>query len=624
MIARMKKVFLVLYEKDKTASLAELRKLGVLHVESLSGSGESYEGLLADKACLEKAIGILFYRKAEQSGEFFSIEEGRSFAARVNALSEESKKRRDRIAETMSEIERLRPWGDFDPVGLKDPAGGKIALTPYEIPAKRLASLDPSVEFLRISERKGLARIAVIGEPPSSKDLRRFELPSARLSLLEAELERLRAAGKAAEAEMERAAGRVASLQNAIALVGRELAFETIRSGMAGEGVVAWFSGWVPEKAAEKLKSRAGEKAWGLMLDDPAEDEQPPTKIENPPLLRLIQPVFEFLGTVPHYREYDISGWFLFFLCIFFAMIFGDGGYGALLLLGGLAVAAKFRKAGRPVPDIVRLILLMAGSTVIWGLLTASWFGLDPAVLPGFLKAPAIPWISNENPNSGENVKVICFLIGMVHLIIAHLKNIKRDLPSLKSLAQAGQLAMVGGMFFVVLSLVISARRFPIPGWAPILIAGGFALNFIFANYPSGRPFLASVGRSILGSFENIVSVILGIVGIFGDIVSYIRLWAVGMAGLAISQTLNGLAGPMLGRFVFFALGVMLLVFGHGLNLIMSGLGLIVHGIRLNMLEFSGHLGMEWSGYKYAPFRDPVGAFDGDTNSHHKEQGDWP
>jgi V/A-type H+-transporting ATPase subunit I len=603
-IARMKRAFLVLFEKDKTASLAELRAMGLLHLEPVAGSGESFDRLAADKACFEKALATLSFIRVEQSGEAFSLDEGRAFAGRINALSDEIKSSRERAADLSAEIDRLRPWGDFDPELIRALAAGKLVLTLAEVPAKRLAALDPSIEYLRLSEAKGVVRIAVIGAAPVSADLRRFEPPSSRLSVLETELERIRAAGTAATADIVRAASRTSALQRAAAVADRDLAFEAIRSGLPGEGAVSWFAAWVPEKDAERLTVRAGERGWGLLLDDPAEDELPPTKIENPAIIRLVQPVFDFLGTTPHYREYDISGWFLFFFCFFFAMIFGDGGYGSLLLLAGLAAAGKTKAAGKAVPDPVRLLLLLAGSTILWGIFTASWFGLDPARLPGILRTIAIPWFSNANPLSGENVKVLCFSIGLVQLVVAHLKNIKRDLGSLKFLAQFGQLAMLAGMYVLALNLVINAGRFPIPGWAPLLIAAGFTVNFIFANYPSGQRFFKALGRSVLGSFGNIVSVFLGVVNIFADIVSYIRLWAVGLAGLAISQTINSMAGPLLGHLAFFLLGMILIVFGHGLNLIMSVLGVVVHGVRLNMLEFSGHLGMEWSGYKYAPFRD--------------------
>ena len=127
------------------------------------------------------------------------------------------------------------------------------------------------------------------------------------------------------------------------------------------------------------------------------------------------------------------------------------------------------------------------------------------------------------------------------------------------------------------------------------VIGVGFGLSFIFSNYEG------SLGASILESCKNIVSVLLGVVNVFSDIVSYIRLWAVGLAGGAISATVNDMAGPMLGGAIIF-LGVLLLVFGHGLNMILNVLSVIVHGVRLNTLEFSSHLGMSWSGFAYEPF----------------------
>ena len=127
------------------------------------------------------------------------------------------------------------------------------------------------------------------------------------------------------------------------------------------------------------------------------------------------------------------------------------------------------------------------------------------------------------------------------------------------------------------------------------VVGVGFGLSFIFSNYEG------SLGASILESCKNIVSVLLGVVNVFSDIVSYIRLWAVGLAGGAISATVNDMAGPMLGGALIF-FGVLLLVFGHGLNMILNVLSVIVHGVRLNTLEFSSHLGMSWSGFAYEPF----------------------
>ena len=125
-------------------------------------------------------------------------------------------------------------------------------------------------------------------------------------------------------------------------------------------------------------------------------------------------------------------------------------------------------------------------------------------------------------------------------------------------------------------------------------------LSFVFANYDG------SIVSSILESVKNIISVLLGVVNVFSDIVSYIRLWAVGLAGAAISNTVNQMAGPMWGKLSLLLTFVILLVFGHGLNMILNVLSVIVHGVRLNTLEFSSHLGMSWSGFKYEPFSETV------------------
>ena len=130
------------------------------------------------------------------------------------------------------------------------------------------------------------------------------------------------------------------------------------------------------------------------------------------------------------------------------------------------------------------------------------------------------------------------------------------------------------------------------------MIGAGFVMSFVFANYDG------SIGASILESCKNIISVVLGVVNVFSDIVSYIRLWAVALAGSAISGTVNGMAGPLLGHAILFVVAVVLLVFGHGLNIVLNVLSVIVHGVRINTLEFSNHLGMTWSGYKYEPFKE--------------------
>lgn len=606
MIAPMKRAFVMVVEAEKRNAVRELRKLGLMHLEPLQGRGETYEELVTERNRLEKAYFLLLDHKVAQSTEAFTSREAIDFADQVLDLHDAIAATRNQIAELTNEIERVSAWGDFQPELLRELAGAGVPLRMVELPVKQLARWPEDYHYLPVATHKGRVKLLVLAGQGSELPAEALEFRPAESSLGSMLADRAGLQARLSEqlGAVKVQAARSQAIKPVLAKLDRDIAFETLHSGMAVDGAVAWFSGWVPAKDQVALQDLAKKLNWGLILDDPRDDENPPTKVENPAAVRMVQPVFDFLGTVPNYREYDISGLFLLFFAFFFAMIFGDGGYGALLFVAGLFVAAKLRIGGKKVPDAVNLLLFLSGATVVWGVITATWFGLPPESLPPVLRRIAIPWLSSENPMADDNVKVLCFCIGLVQLGIAHLKNFVRDWPSPRLLAQVGQLGMVGGIFFLVLNLVISAERYGVPMAAFYAIGIGFVLNFIFAAYDDRKGFFGGIAAGILHSLANIVSVFLGVVNIFADIVSYIRLWAVGLAGLAISQTVNNMAGPMLGSLILFAAGVLLLVFGHGLNLIMALLSVIVHGVRLNMLEFSGHLGMEWSGYKYEPFRD--------------------
>jgi V/A-type H+-transporting ATPase subunit I len=291
-------------------------------------------------------------------------------------------------------------------------------------------------------------------------------------------------------------------------------------------------------------------------------------------------------------------------------MIFGDAGYGALILL--ICLIGILKRAKKGVPPVLHLLLLLGLSNFTWGLLTCSWFGLKTAQIPAVLQNLSLPLISNVRADKSafdqaivqQNLMIFCFSLALLQLSIGHILAIVHD-KSLKILAHIGSIAMLGGMYFIILSLIASneARQIPLYPLAVYVFAGGFVFNFVFASYEG------SIGRSILESLKNIISVILGIANVFSDIMSYIRLWAVGLAGAAIADTVDtmalqigGTAGPVVVHFIVFVLAVVLLVFGHGLNLVLNVLSVLVHGVRLNTLEFSGHVGLTWAGTPYKPF----------------------
>jgi V/A-type H+-transporting ATPase subunit I len=641
MIVPMKKVSLVVMDKDREVSLEKLRDLGVLHLERKNVSSDALVKLLERRTRMETALGLLrayplpkgaapspsseapHRRKTDISPaeEFYSAESLNEIAAadpvnQVLALGEEKKSLQEQLLSQTREQSRVEKWGEFDPKAFGEFAQKGLVLIPYEISEKVYESLPEDVRLIVLSRDKaGLRVLAVGGEIPGESP---WALPDRSLAEITAQIADIQDKLADIENQFRQMAPRIGAIEAEVKRLLEQIEFETARAGMevmedaaenaknlpAEKFALSWLTGFVPADDLGLLKRGAAENGWALIADDPDEDDNVPTKLKNSKFASLINPLTDFLEVVPGYHEVDISGWFLLFFCIFFGMIFGDAGYCSLLLLAAVIGIIKTVKKG--VPPVLKLLLLLGFSNFLWGALTCSWFGVeDVSTLPEFLRNLSLPLISNvtaaQSPRDKglvqQNLMIFCFSLALLQLSIGHILAIVKG-RTLKALGDLGSMAMLGGMYFIVLSLIASNeyRRIPLLMPAVYVFAGGFLLNFLFANYEG------SFGRSVLESLKNFISVILGIANVFSDIMSYIRLWAVGLAGAAIASTVNSMAGPMLGHLVLFIFGLILLVFGHGLNIVLNMLSVLVHGVRLNTLEFSGHAGLTWSGYAYRPF----------------------
>lgn len=614
MIVPMKRFILILLDKDARSAPLQLRRLGIAHVERFESAGEDCAALESElklAISAESILGSLQGKEKDHSRPEASTSEPSIAAviADINGTNASISLHQDNISAWKREIDRISPWGDFNPglVSSIASAGRRVRL--YECQLSQLDQLPKEIRYVRLSAPKGRVHLAVLDAAQLPSEFVEFKVPVLSLSALNARVADTEKLIRDLKQGMQASGRYLKDIKREIVRLESELTVERLRAGMPAQSTMRYLTGYVPASEAVKLKEEAARRGWAVAVDDPSAEDMPPTKVENHPAVRIIQPVFQFLGTVPNYREYDISASFLLFFSLYFAMIFGDGGYGVLLLIGSLFMLFKAKRAGKPLSDLGRLLFVLSLSTMVWGAVTSTWFAIPFDSLPGFLRALAIPALSGDNPESGTNVKIFCFLVGAFQLALAHIKNIRRDFPNLKFLAQIGSLIMVAGMLDAVLNLVIDATRFPLYSWALALIGGGFVLVFVFGNWDG------NLLKSIMEGFKGIIPTFLGTVSVFADIVSYIRLWAVGLAGLAISQTVNGMAagmfGPITGRIVAFVIGAfvgLILIFvGHSINFLMSILSVIVHGIRLNMLEFSSHLGMEWSGYKYEPLSEPAG-----------------
>ncbi len=641
MIEPMKKVSIVLLNKEKEEALKALRRIGLVHLEKIEGAGEKLTAFkeYSNNAMLTEAIlgEIKLPKQKKGQAPILSNERVIELCSEVVQKSERRKQLMEEISADTTELDRFAQWGSVSIEDLEFLKEKEIDLKLYEINAEKYNLIDQDIQTILVNNDKKTVRFLVVngGEGRPEKLMpEAFEVPYPRIStkLLEEEIRRDEKEIDEIQRFYNESAKYLPAIYKFKKALESDIEFENVNCGMGcekngSENDLAWLSGYVPTADLEDFKRCCSANGWALAYADPEdEDAEVPTKLKNNKLVSLIYPLTDFLGTVPGYHEFDISGWFLLFFTIFFAMIFGDGGYGALVAVIILFLMLKTKLSGKKVPAAFGLFLLVSLATVGWGLVTCTWFGIPADKLPEQLVNLSVPWISGayadklwnvpwiSDPSIGltkdQNLQIFCFSLALIQLCVAHIKAAVRnakDKKGLKVLGDLGSLMQLVGMFWVVLAMVVNGDVFPMLGYigtVPVgyievsLIAAGFALSFVFANYEG------SIGASVLESCKNIISVLLGVVNVFSDIVSYIRLWAVGLAGAAISETVNTLAGPILGHAILFIAAIVLLVFGHGLNMILNVLSVIVHGVRLNTLEFCTHIGMSWSGVKYQPFAD--------------------
>lgn len=637
MIVPMKKVSLIILGDKKTEALKTLRKLGLLHIEITEGSGERLNELKEQISLLESAIFCIGKKKNAEVKDA-TVSEALSISQEIASLAEQKKEYRAEQIALNTELERLKSWGDISPGEIKALAEKGINISLYEMPKAEYEGLGECVKTLCLDKTKSTVKFLMLrsgiegeNEVIESLSAYRLELPQISTAEIRQKISDINTQIKDIDEKIVSYAGYIESMKNAIKACEKEIEFEVYATGMANESLsdngknnisVAYFNGYIEAENLDRLKQTAKDNSWGLLVEEPCEDDNVPTKLKNNKFVSLIYPLTDFLGTVPGYFEYDISAWFLLFILIFFGIIFGDGGYGLLICVAAAIPIIKSLVSKKTVSPTFLLVGLFGLSTVLWGTLTCTWFGLSPEQLPAWLKGLSIPVISNVYADkiwslpwtsdgvgltTSQNLQIFCFTLALIQLTIAHIKGAVRNRRTVKMLGDIGSILQLIGIYYLVLSLVVNAEVFsfglilggiPIGTVAIALIAVGFCLSFVFSNYEG------SIIKSILSSLTNIVSVLLGVVNVFSDIVSYIRLWAVGLAGAAISATVNELAGPLLGNFMFMILAIILLVFGHGLNMVLNILSVIVHGIRLNTLEFSSHLDMSWSGHKFKPFEE--------------------
>ncbi len=601
MIEKMKSVCVVARSSEKDCMLTVLRDMGVLHVA---------EKKTADPAVTERlsTLSKLLLELKDYAPEDGATEEKLTeeqfeeiYRSSLSALEKRAALSSKRT-EIAIDLDRLKPWGDFDAEAVKNlPKNLDLHFYRLDKKAYKILAEDENVKFIRLASVEQMETVAVIGKLDSSVSAMEFVIPAKGPTELKAELAECEKDLAVCERTLKEAAKHLRSYREALLKTENDVEYSSIGETLEKDESLIWLSGYIPESEEASFTAAAKEHGWAWMINDVAEDDEAvPTKVRYNKLTALIKPVFDILGVVPGYKEYDISFWFLAFFALFFAMIIGDAGYGALFLVGTLIFNLKTKK----ITNVILLLYLLSGSTVIWGALTGTWFGFKEAMDIPFLKMLVIPQIANypeyfgvDSTSVQNNVMKFCFSIGVIQLALACIMSIKRKVSekNLNWLADLGWLLAISALYFLVLNLVIGeAVNIAV---VAIVVAVGFLMVVLFGGMEPGKSFGAGLKAGLGGAF----TAFLNTISAFGNVMSYIRLFAVGMASLAIAQSFNDMAAGFDGPLVI--VGIVIMAIGHLLNIVMGFLSVVVHGVRLNLLEFSGQLGMEWSGTAYEPFK---------------------
>lgn len=582
MIVPMKKLTLMCVEAERERTLDTLRELGVLHLTPVKrpDCGELDEArahLRHLRTALEFLPKHTHHAKPSGMPPHKAVES-------IWKLTQERKTLRDEKETLEHEQARLAPFGAFDPADLTALAEQGLTVKLYQAGIKQELHPPEDATLVELGRDQHHVFFVVIRKGDLAMDAQEVRLPDRptkaitdRLAAIEAEHTKLEEALAAHTADRAAISRIVDEAEDRVNLL-------EAREGMGGAERVTYLQGFLPSDTVESVRKEAAGHGWGLIVEEPTEDDKVPTLIRNPQWVKPIKAVFDFIGVVPGYHEVDISAVFLLFFSLFFAMLVGDAGYGALFVIGTLWM--KKKKPALP-GYVVALLMITGVATIVWGVLTGTYFGI--ANLPAPLAGLKVEWLTN--PTSGQgNVMGLCFLIGAIQLSIAHVWNTWKNRHSLQALAQIGWLCTTWTMYFAAGNMVLSR---PFPKAALVLLGVGVALIVLFMT-----PLKKLKAEAI-----NHVMLPLNLISNFVDVVSYIRLFAVGTATLAVAGAFNNMAAG-LGFDAWWKglVAAIILLLGHSLNIALAAMGVIVHGVRLNTLEFSGHLGMQWTGSPYRPF----------------------
>jgi len=581
----------------KESVLEGLQELGCAHLINLTpgtGEGSPRPGYSVEAhQALQYMLACPVQKTPSKNWKKFDFA-----ATEREALDIQQKHRElaDERAELLKSIEAVTPWGEFETPKSDDPLLPKFWF--YKSPHYKMDALAKSGELKDLvweiaAKDDRLEYIVILSKDQPQlngvKDLAPVELDPRPLSELQLRVEEV-------DAEADHLQHRRAELTKWRDLMAKAMAEADNRAALehAGEQTldvskIFALQGWAPRSITSNIEEFSQQHGLALSVSKPGPDDKPPTLLKNPELLAGGEAALTFYVT-PGYGTWDPSIMFFFSFSAFFAMIFADAGYG-FLLAAVLGLAWKKLSVSREMIRIRHLFTALTLSTITYGVAIGSYFGVTPPE-GSFPSSLVLMDTSNQTGMMGLTIQ-----IGMIHLILANLFKSWALRRTLCFPSPLGWIAMILGGYLFGQDVAGSGSPFPaIVSYA--LLGGGAATVLLFS---SERKFTLHPVGIIMRLLDGLAG-LTGASKAFGDILSYLRLFALGLASAQLAITFNTLAkdaAEVKGIGILFA--IMILVLGHGLNFVLAVIGGVVHGLRLNCIEF-----LDWSlpdeGYAFQAF----------------------
>ncbi len=607
----MNKLTLLIYYKEYEAFLERLREVGVVHIEERQSGvadNEATQELVALQSRGMRAIKRLENLLPENRA---SVDPEGDYRTLLSAAEQKfSEIENLKVAAQMVEkdINLIEPWGEFDFALIEKLNNAGYDVSMYVTAIKSFKEEWCEKYNAMIVEQIGSKIYFVTVTTAGTEidvDAEAAKLPTASLSALLAEANEIAARIEAKEEEVKAfAAENLATLEAGIAQVNKQMEFkEVVLSGekVTGDKLLL-LQGWVPESDTPALVDMLEKDSAFYEISKPKIGDNVPVKFKNNAFTRMYEVLTKMYG-MPSATDFDPTPIVAPFFSLFFAFCMGDSGYGLILILLGFLLK---KKLGKDMAGMMNLVITLGIFTTFIGALFGTFFGMSlldsdiPQDLKNFIISGKMELFGSEY----DKQMILALAIGVVHISVAMtVKAINNTVffGIKESLATWGWwLVVVGGAIIGTLSFlaVIPAE---VSKWAFIAV-GGVGAVFIYLLNDLKRNVLINVGAGLWDTY-NMAS------GLLGDILSYIRLFALGLAGGMLGQTFNSLAlmvvegtegiGAVIGWIGF----GLIIVFGHTLNIAMSCLSAFVHPLRLTFVEYFKNAGYDGKGIEYKPFK---------------------